>query len=327
MIRQRRIPSGVPLSHPDPIARVSGLEYEYPGVRALSGVSFELAAGTVTALVGPNGAGKTTLLRCLAGLDAPIEGAIEVGGVDVLEQPREAHRQLGYLSDFFGVYESLTVAQCLAHAAAMQGVAPAALDDAVRRTALRLGLSDRAGQAAGTLSRGLRQRLAIGQALIHGPRLLLLDEPAAGLDPEARHSLASLFRTLQDEGMTLVVSSHILAELDEYSTHMLVLRGGEVVEHRAIEGGAVPGERRLRVRLARPEAGLAARLAVFAGVRVAEASDREAVIALAGDEARQAELLAQLLAAGLAVAEFAAERENLHESYLRTVRPPTGGEA
>ena len=307
-----------------PIARVRGLGYEYPGVRALSGVSFALEPGTVTALVGPNGAGKTTLLRCLAGLDAPLEGAIEVGGIDVLEAPREAHRQLGYLSDFFGVYESLTVAQCLAHAASMQGVAGRDVDEAVRRTALRLGLVDRLGQVAGTLSRGLRQRLAIGQALIHGPRLLLLDEPAAGLDPEARHSLAALFRSLQDEGMTLVVSSHILAELDEYSTHMLVIRGGEVVEHRPLEGGAGPGERRLRLRLAAPRADLAAVLGARPGVRVVEAGDREAVLALAADEAAQADLLASLLAAGLAVAEFAQERENLHDSYLRSVRPGEG---
>jgi ABC-2 type transport system ATP-binding protein len=308
-----------------PIARVAALDYEYPGVRALSGVSFELHRGTVTALVGPNGAGKTTLLRCLAGLDAPLEGAIEVGGVDVLEAPREAHRKLGYLSDFFGVYESLTVAQCLAHAGAMQGVAEAGLDEAVRRTAQRLGLADRQGQAAGTLSRGLRQRLAIGQALIHGPELLLLDEPAAGLDPEARHALAALFRTLRDEGMTLVVSSHILAELDEYSTHMLVLRGGEVVEHRALEGGPGPGERRLRVRLAAPDASLAMKLSAIAGVRVVEADGCEAVLALQGDDAAQAALLASLLAAGLAVTEFAGERENLHDSYLRTVRE--GGRA
>jgi len=310
-----------------PIARVRGLGYEYPGVRALSGVSFALHRGTVTALVGPNGAGKTTLLRCLAGLDAPLEGAVEVAGVDVLDRPREAHRKLGYLSDFFGVYEALTVARCLAHAAAMQGVAEAEIDGAVRRTAQRLGLADRLGQAAGTLSRGLRQRLAIGQALIHGPQLLLLDEPAAGLDPEARHSLAALFRTLREEGMTLMVSSHILAELDEYSTHMLVIRGGEVVEQRALEGGAGPGERRLRLRLAAPRADLAATLGALTGVRVVEAGEREAVITLAGDETAQAALLAALLGAGLAVAEFAAERENLHDSYLRTVRPGEGARA
>src|SRR6185369_9813264 len=168
------------------IACVDGLCFDYPGVRALDGVGFELERGTVTALVGPNGAGKTTLLRCLAALETPLAGRIEVAGVDVLESPREAHRRLGYLSDFFGVYDALTVEQCLVHAAAAQGVEQAAVAAAVRRTAERLGLDDRLRTVAGTLSRGLRQRLAIGQALVHAPALLLLDEPAAGLDPEAR---------------------------------------------------------------------------------------------------------------------------------------------
>jgi ABC-2 type transport system ATP-binding protein len=306
-------------SLPPPIARVAGLRFEYPGVRALDDVSFTLEPGTVTALVGPNGAGKTTLLRCLAALDAPLTGAIEVAGIDVLEAPREAHRRLGYLSDFFGVYEALTVRQCLRHAAAAQGVGESAIGAAVERTAARLGLADRLEVAAGTLSRGLRQRLAIGQSLIHAPALLLLDEPAAGLDPEARHALADLFRTLQSEGMTLVVSSHILAELDEYSTHMLVLRAGRIVEQRALEGEG-QHRRRLRVTLAAPDARLAAVLAALPGVETVEAQPAEATFHWSGDAPAQAALLRALLDAGLAVASLDEARENLHESYLKTVR-------
>jgi ABC-2 type transport system ATP-binding protein len=303
------------------IARVEALTFEYPGVRALDAVSFTVGRGSVTALVGPNGAGKTTLLRCVAGLDAPLLGRIEVSGVDVLESPREAHRHLGYLSDFFGVYDALTVWQCLAHAAAAQAVPAAGLPALVERTAGRLGLADRLGQAAGTLSRGLRQRLAIGQAIIHGPQLLLLDEPAAGLDPEARHGLAALFRTLQGEGMTLLVSSHILAELDEYSTHLLVLREGRIVEHRALDRGAaaLAGVRRLRVALAAPDAALRGVLEAQPGVTVIEAGAGEAVVELTGGAPAQAELLSALVRAGLAVSAYGETRENLHESYLRTV--------
>src|SRR5258706_9070272 len=118
-----------------PIASVAGLRFEYPGVRALDDVSFTLASGTVTALVGPNGAGKSTLLRCMAGLETPALGAIEVAGIDVLEAPRQAHRRLGYLSDFFGVYDALTVRQCLLHAGAINGTREAELPAAVPRTA------------------------------------------------------------------------------------------------------------------------------------------------------------------------------------------------
>jgi len=302
-----------------PIARVEGLRFEYPGVRALDDVSFTLASGTVTALVGPNGAGKSTLLRCMAGLETPIAGRIAIDGVDVLEAPRAAHRRLGYLSDFFGVYEALTVRQCLAHAAAIHQDAGAGGE--VQRTAARLGLADRLDAAAGSLSRGLRQRLAIGQAIIHAPRLLLLDEPAAGLDPEARAALAILFRELQAAGMTLVVSSHILAELEEYSTHMLVLRAGRIVEQREVGAGSAGGapSRRLRVRLAAPDARLAARLATAHGVAALEAHEAEAAFEFAGDLAQQAALVRELVTEGYAIASVEEARASLQDSYLRTV--------
>lgn len=165
--------------------------FEYPGVRALDDVSFELPAGSVTALVGPNGAGKTTLLRCLAGLERPMLGRIHVEGIDALEEPRAVHRRVGFLSDFFGLYDALSVAQCFSHAAAAQGVSQQELSGAVERTADRLGLTELLGRRTAELSRGQRQRVAIGQALIHAPGVLMLDEPASGLDPEARHSLPS----------------------------------------------------------------------------------------------------------------------------------------
>ena len=296
---------------------VEGLSFEYPGVRALDDVAFAVERGSVTALVGPNGAGKTTLLRCLAGLDRPLLGAVEVAGVDVLEEPRAAHRRIGFLSDSFGLYDSLTVRQCLAHAAAANGVAEPALAHTVARTAERISIADKLGARAGELSRGQRQRVAIGQALAHAPEVLLLDEPASGLDPEARHSLAGLFRQLQSEGVTLLVSSHILAELDAYSTHMLVLRGGRVVENRSLSA-VVARTRRLRIELAAPDARLRDLLRE-GGLSVLEADERRAVAVLAGGEAEQARVLAQLVGAGLAVSAFGAEREDLQTSYMRSV--------
>src|SRR5471030_2198688 len=132
---------------------VSGLLFEYPGVRALDDVSFEVAAGSMTALVGPNGAGKTTLLRCLAGLEQPLLGSIEVAGIDVLEEPRAVHRKIGYLSDFYGLYDALTVRQCFVYAAASHGVNDAGIDAAVARTADRLGLAGLLAHRASELSR------------------------------------------------------------------------------------------------------------------------------------------------------------------------------
>ena len=159
---------------------VEGLTFDYDTKRAIDGVSFAIEAGSVTALVGPNGAGKTTLLRCLAGLEQPVAGTIRIAGLDVLEFPRGAHRKLGFLQDFFGVYDALTVERNLLYAAAAQGMARDRLVSSVIRAAEAVGIADRLTQLAGELSRGLRQRLAIARTLVHEPALLLLDEPAAG---------------------------------------------------------------------------------------------------------------------------------------------------
>jgi ABC-2 type transport system ATP-binding protein len=306
------------MPHPHPAAVVaSGVLFEYPGVRALDEVSFEVPAGSVTALVGPNGAGKTTLLRCLAGLERPMLGSIHVAGVDA-PRNRARCRRVGFLSDFFGLYDALSVARCFAHAAAAHGVADADIDGAVQRTAQRMGLAGLLERRAAELSRGQRQRVAIGQALIHAPQVLMLDEPASGLDPEARHALARLFTQLREEGITLIVSSHILAELDEYSTHMLVMRHGRIVENRALEG-AVAGLARVRLAFAQAVEALEAKLAALPGVRVLRAEADAAVLELHGGAEAQAALLRALVQAGLPLSEFALERENLHESYLRTV--------
>jgi ABC-2 type transport system ATP-binding protein len=297
---------------------VEGLRFEYPGVRALDDVSFEVERGSVTALVGPNGAGKTTLLRCIAGLDQPMLGSVRLADIDVLEEPRRAHRRIGLLSDFFGLYEALTVRQCLSHAAAANGVPEGELAATVQRTAERLVIADKLDARAGALSRGQRQRVAIGQALAHGPEVLLLDEPASGLDPEARASLAGVFKLLQAEGVTLLVSSHILAELDEYSTHMLVLRGGRVVENRDLRGAA-QAMQRIRIGLSAPHPGLGDLLRACEGVRVIEADERTAFVELAAGPEKASGLLAHLVDSLVPVCSFADVREDLQASYLRTV--------
>jgi len=299
---------------------ISGLTFDYPGHRALNDVTLTVAGGSVTALVGPNGAGKTTLMRCIAGLETPLTGHITVGGTDVIEQPRDVHRIMGYLSDFFGLYQDLTVAQCLEYAAAAQGLPDDEMHDAIRLTAERLDLSDRLHQTSGSLSRGLRQRVAIGQAIIHHPKVLLLDEPASGLDPEARASLAALFRQLQADGMTLLVSSHILAELDEYSTHMLALRDGRILENRELKPAHSPDtHRRLHLDLAHPDARLPVWLGAYAQVTLKAVTETRAEFDFHGDLSAQAALLKAMIHEGFSVSSLAPHKENLQQSYLRSV--------
>jgi ABC-2 type transport system ATP-binding protein len=307
----------------DPIVSVRDLVFDYPTQRALHGISLDVPANAVLALVGPNGAGKSTLMRVIAGLEEPVAGSVRVDGIDVLGQPRRAQATLGYLGDFFGLYDELTVRRCLLHAAGIRGVPGALAGAAADRAARRVGIEARMGDAAGSLSRGLRQRLAIAQALVHDPAILLLDEPAAGLDPEARAALSAQFRALRAEGKTLIVSSHILAELEEYSTHMLALRAGRVIEFSEIAVSGIGGLQRLRIRLAHawtaPPGFWQAQGAGLRGVS-GEGEPHEIRLDMPGGVAGAARLVKALVEAGAPLAEIAPHQENLQESYLRAAR-------
>ena len=295
------------------------LVYEYPGHRALAGVTLEIVKGSITALVGPNGAGKTTLLRCMAALETPYAGRVTIDGMDTRQQPRAIHARLGYLPDFFGLYDALSVRRCLHYAARAHGIAPGAAGDAALTAAQRVGLADRMEQAAGALSRGLRQRLAIGQTIVHQPQVLLLDEPAAGLDPQARRDLSNLLLSLRDTGMTLVVSSHILAELEDYCDRMVI------VEHGRIAGGesiALKTGTRLRIRLAAPRPDLKSFLE-GRGAVVGQVGPDHALVNVAPDAEIRAGLLAALVQAGFAVADFTEDTRALEDVYFAQ----TGGRA
>ncbi len=297
---------------------VEGLVFDYPSGRALHGVSFVVRPGAVMALVGPNGAGKSTLMRCIAALEAPEAGKVSVVGLDTQRDPRGVHAALGYLPDAFGLYDALSVRQCLLYAARSRGVDAADAVAAMQLAAAEVGLTDRLDQLAGELSRGLRQRLAIAQAVVHRPRVLLLDEPAAGLDPAARDALAALIRSFAAGGMTLMVSSHLLSELEDYCTEMLMLEGGRlqgdgVVRLTDVRAADVQG-RRVVVEFAAPVASLGAVLAGL-GLGVEQAGGAQAVIRLPEDAGAEAQALAKLVGAGLAVRSFTPQPTTMEDVY------------
>ncbi len=234
------------------IVSVEHLTFHYPDKTALDDVSFTIQTGSITALVGPNGAGKSTLMRCLSGLDAPFSGNLSIGGINVLEDPRSAQAKTGYLSDSFGLYDELSVNDVLTYMAGCHGLIDKALEDRLNWVVQILRLSSVRNDKCSSLSRGWRQRVGIGMALIHKPALLILDEPASGLDPEARAELSAVLKALQQEGMTILVSSHILAELEEYCTAMLVIRDGKMRDHVVLqEHQAAATTTSIRITLAR----------------------------------------------------------------------------
>jgi ABC-2 type transport system ATP-binding protein len=207
---------------------------------AVQQMDMYVGAGDICGLIGPNGAGKTTLLKMLAGLLRPTSGRIEVGGVDVGHEPKQLHRVVGYVPDTYGLYDELTVREFLNYFAAANRVAreriPQRLDDVLGL----VKLTHKADASVGALSRGMRQRLVIAKTLLHAPQVLLLDEPSSGLDPLARIELSELIKQLSALGVTLVVSSHILTELADFCTSVLIMEQGCLI--RAGQVGALIAE-------------------------------------------------------------------------------------
>lgn len=215
--------------------KIQDLQFYYEDKQVLYNINLHLEKNTITGLIGPNGAGKSTLMRCISGLESPQEGVVLLEDQPILANPQHSYTKIGYLPDIFNLSENLTVLQSWTYAAAARGVPKAQLADALAQTAQLLNLEDKLYDNVGNLSRGQKQRVGIGQVIIHHPELLILDEPASGLDPEARYELSQLFNQLKAQGMTLLVSSHILSELDEYCTHMLVIQNGQIQQHRALQ--------------------------------------------------------------------------------------------
>jgi ABC-2 type transport system ATP-binding protein len=218
---------------------IKKLSYEYPNSLALDNIDLEIPDLSITALVGPNGAGKTTLLHCLSALSRPFAGEISIDGIDIITNPLEAKKIIGYLPDFFGLYDQLSIYENLEYFAYAHK-----LDDRFDKSQIKnrikdvihlLNLEDKTNEKVSHLSRGMRQRVGIAQSIIHSPKLLLLDEPASGLDPEARIELSKLLLKLNSEGMTLIVSSHILAELNEYANNLIVIGKGKIIQASSVE--------------------------------------------------------------------------------------------
>ncbi len=222
---------------PAPGIEAIGLKRAFGEVRAVDGITFTAPAGAVTALIGPNGSGKTTLLLLLAGLLRADSGRANIAGFDVVGDNLEARSQVGWMPDAFGTWDALTCTEILTTFAHAYGIDRRATPARVAALLRRVHLAEFATSPARVLSRGQKQRLGLARALIHDPKVLLLDEPASGLDPRSRIELRDLLRELAADGKTVLVSSHVLSELEEvYDQAVFVSRG------RTVDTSAPPSE-------------------------------------------------------------------------------------
>ena len=312
-----------------PAIETVNLTRRYGRMVALDHLNLTVARGSIYGFIGPNGAGKTTTLRLLAGLIEPTSGEVRLMGQRLI--PGGGQRLVGYMPDFFGVYDDLRVWEYLDFFARCYGLEAARRRRMVDELLNLVDLADRRNAYVQSLSRGMQQRLCLAHALVHDPPVLLLDEPASGLDPRARVELRELLRTLRDMGKTVLVSSHILSELAEVCNEIGIIDSGKMIVSGPVETvrRQLEGSARLRIRVLRgletarallqrvaatPEEGLPR----LRGVR-ADPSDEAVVLVEVeeSDEERQAALLTRLVQAGVVVSEFRAQAENLEELFLR----------
>jgi ABC-2 type transport system ATP-binding protein len=290
---------------------------------ALADCSFQVDTGTVFGLVGPNGAGKTTTLRILAGLLQPTSGTASVDGVDVVAHPQEVRERVGWMPDFFGVYDRMTAREYLTFYASCYRIPRARVGRLAADLMDLVGLPDRMDTPVEALSRGMKQRLCLARALIPDPPVLLLDEPASGLDPRARFELRELVHELRTMGKTMVVSSHILPELAEMCTSFGFIDDGRMVAAGTLEeltGGRDRSTLRINV-AGDAHAAAAALQGVKAVIAVRPTDGCVEVDVHAASESTSAVLQA-LLAAGVMVTAVNPVGSSLEDVFLRVTGQP-----
>ncbi len=296
------------------------VEKRYGETVALDRIDLEIPAGSITGLIGPNGAGKTTSMLIMSTLLSRDGGRVSVAGHDPLTDPRAVRRMLGYMPDFFGFYESLTAGEYLDFFGAAQGIKPARRPAVVSDLLALVDLEDKVDADVNGLSRGMKQRLSLARALLHDPEILVLDEPASGLDPRARVHLRELIAELARLGKTIVISSHILAELEGICSHMVIVDGGTVRAHGDLDDirGLLVVSRRVSARV--PDDRIEELEDLASGhPDVAEVSVERGVVrmVLKGADDVSAALLAGVVARGVPVFEWRTESAGLEELFLQ----------
>ena len=305
------------------IIEARGLVKRYDGTLAVAGVDLAIEEGEIFGLVGPNGAGKTTMLRMLATLLQPTSGDAEIAGASIRRNPQAVRRVLGYMPDAFGVYDDMKVWEYLDFFGRCYGLGPAQRKRMIGDLLELVDLASKRDAYVLSLSRGMQQRLCLAHALVHDPQVLLLDEPASGLDPRARIELRELLRELRTLGKTIVISSHILPELEELCTSLAIVDRGRVLAAGTISdiGQRLRVGEVLRIRVLGDEAQVEAARAWFEGRSDVASANRdgsgEIEIGFRGDETGAAALLAAAIRSKIPVVSYSPAATDLQELFLQ----------
>jgi ABC-2 type transport system ATP-binding protein len=298
------------------------LKKYFGATRAVDDVSFTIETGQVVGFVGPNGAGKTTTMRILATLDEPTEGDARIDGVSVVEEPERARQLVGYVPDSLPTHRDMSVHEYLDFFARAYGLKGARRDGVVAEVEAFTNLNDIRHKMLVALSKGMKQRVSLARALLHDPPVLVMDEPAAALDPRARVELRELLRVLAGRGKAILISSHILTELAEISTAAVIIEQGRVLSAGTIAelvASSAPHRTVIIRALDRRDELYRELLEMPRIERVNRAGD-EIAADINGDERVCAGVLAALITRGYSIAEFKQQRANLEEVFMTVTK-------
>jgi len=296
------------------------LRKEYENVLAVDDVTITIPQGEIFGLIGPNGAGKTTTIRMAAGLLAPTLGRALVAGIDVAREPERAQEHIGYLADFFALYEDLKVWEYLDYFAHAYKLPEADIPARIREVIAQVNLEVKRDEMIRGLSRGMKQRLGIARAIIHRPKVMLLDEPASGLDPKARLELRNLLRGLRDQGATILISSHILTELEGFCTSIGIMEKARMVRSGSIEEVTAAASAARLVRLTwRGDSEVVVKQKLSGDPRISDVNLAAGAgsFRFNGAEEDLAPVLASLVGAGVQVTSFGEVKQTVEELYMK----------
>ncbi len=308
-----------------PMIELHRLHRFFGDTRAVSDVSFSIPKGEVFGYIGPNGAGKTTSMRILSTLDLPTYGDARIDGFSCLNDPDRVRKRLGFMPDYFGTYPNVNCYEYLDFFARAYGLVGRERHKALRHAMSFTGLDKLAEKPIRGLSKGMKQRLCLGRSMVHDPAVLILDEPAAGLDPRARIELRVMIRQLAADGKTVLVSSHILTELAEMCDRVGIIEKGQLLAtgtvdeiQRGAERDTV--ERDVVVRVLHNAEGLAGFLEENADVRGVRIDGQLVQFVHEGQRSDEVAMLKQLVDANFEVAEFRSEQKSLEDVFMEVTK-------
>ncbi len=298
---------------------VNNLNKSYGKFQAVGNLTFHIPRGDLFGFVGPNGAGKTTTIRMICGLMLPDGGSISINGVDALARQKEIRKQIGYVPDFFGVYDNLKVREYMDFYGSMYRMSARDIRQVSDDLLELVNLSDKKEAFVDTLSRGMKQRLCVARALIHNPALLILDEPNSGLDPRARVEMKELLLNLKSMGKTIVISSHILSELSEMCNSIGIMNRGSLVAAGRIEDvmEGVFGSNQLVITLDEGRDTALRIASEHVKVKVDSAGEHEIRLSHNMTKPEIAGLVGEMIAGGVVVTGFHKQEGDLETLFMR----------